>query len=46
MKKMLALAAMIPMAALGETGYYMVTTCNVEGQASIDYKYWTAHYKN
>jgi hypothetical protein len=46
MKKLLALAAMLPLAAFGETGYYMVTVYDVEGQASINYKYWNAHYKN
>ncbi|SFF91545.1 hypothetical protein SAMN05518865_10631 [Duganella sp. CF458] len=46
MKELLALAAMLPLAAFGETGYYVVTTYDVEGQASIDYKYWNAHYKN
>ena len=30
-------------AARAETGYYLVSTYDVEGQASIDYKYWNAH---
>lgn len=46
MRKLLVLAALLPQIALAETGYYMVTTYDVEGQASIDYKYWNAHYKN
>ena len=46
MKRLLALVAMFPLAAFGETGYYMVTAYDVEGQASIDYKYWNAHKKN
>lgn len=45
-KRLLAFAALFPLAAFAETGYYMVTTYDVEGQASIDYKYWNAHYKN
>lgn len=47
MKKMLlALAALLPQFACAETGYYMVTVYDVEGQASVDYKYWNAHYKD
>ncbi|XLZ73239.1 hypothetical protein ABT364_01525 [Massilia sp. SR12] len=45
-KRLFALAALFPLAACAETGYYLVTTYDVEGQASIDYKYWNAHYKN
>ncbi|HEU4843221.1 MAG TPA: hypothetical protein VFT05_03055 [Burkholderiaceae bacterium] len=47
MKKLIALAALLPLLpdlALADTGYYMVTTYDVEGQASVDYKYWNAHY--
>jgi hypothetical protein len=29
-----------------DTGYYLVSTYDVEGQASIDYKYWNAHYRD
>jgi len=45
MKKLLVLAAMLPQIACAETGYYLVSTYDVAGQASIDYKYWNAHYK-
>ena len=31
--------------AWADTSYYMVTTYDVAGQASIDYKYWNAHYR-
>lgn len=46
MKKRLAVLLMLasPL-ALADTGYYLVSTYDVEGQASIDYKYWNAHYK-
>lgn len=44
MKKLVLLAAMLPQLALADTGYYLVSTYDVEGQASIDYKYWNAHY--
>jgi hypothetical protein len=30
--------------ALADTGYYLVSTYDVEGQASLDYQYWNAHY--
>lgn len=30
--------------ALADTGYYLVSTYDVEGQLSLDYKYWNAHY--
>lgn len=46
MKRLLALAGWLPLAAFAETGYYLVSVYDVEGQASIDYKYWNAHYKN
>jgi len=47
MKRMLlALAALLPQIASAATGYYMVTVYDVEGQASVDYKYWNAHYKD
>src|SRR5262249_43763390 len=29
-----------------ETGYYLVSVYDQAGQASIDYKYWNAHFKN
>jgi hypothetical protein len=32
-------------AAIADTGYYMVTTYDVEGQTSIDVKYWNARYR-
>lgn len=44
MKKLFALLAMLPGTALADTGYYMVTTYDVEGQTSLDYKYWNAHH--
>ncbi len=31
--------------ALADTGYYLVSTYDVENQASIDFKYWNAHYR-
>jgi len=46
MKKPLLLAALLPQLALADTGYYLVSTYDVEGQASIDYKYWNAHFAN
>jgi hypothetical protein len=46
MKRLLVLAALLPQAVFADTGYYLVTTYDVAGQASIDYKYWNAHYKN
>ena len=48
MKRLLlsALAALLPQLACAETGYYMVTVYDVEGQASLDYKYWNAHFKD
>ena len=47
MKRLLfsALAALLTQTAFAETGYYMVTVYDVEGQASLDYKYWNAHFK-
>ena len=47
MKKRLAcsiVALMLSPSAFADTGYYLVTTYDVEGQASIDYKYWHAQY--
>jgi hypothetical protein len=47
MKKRLAcpiLALVLSSPALADTGYYLVSTYDVEGQASIDYKYWHAQY--
>jgi hypothetical protein len=45
MKKRLAVLLMcISPVALADTGYYLVSTYDVEGQTSIDYKYWNAHY--
>ncbi|WP_374581803.1 hypothetical protein [Pseudoduganella sp.] len=46
MKRWLVLAGLLPLVASAETGYYLVSVYDVEGQASIDYKYWNAHYKN
>jgi hypothetical protein len=45
-RKLFALAALLPQLACAATGYYMVTVYDVEGQASLDYKYWNAHYKD
>jgi len=45
MKKLLAvLAILVSPLALADTGYYLVSIYDVEGQASVDYKYWNAHY--
>lgn len=41
----LALAAALPPLACADTGYYLVSTYDVEGQKSIDFKYWNADYK-
>jgi hypothetical protein len=41
-----ALVASMPLAAQADTGYYMVSTYDVEGQASIDVKYWNARKRN
>jgi len=38
------LLATLPSLALADTGYYLVSAYDVEGQASLDYKYWNAHY--
>lgn len=46
MKKLLVLAALLPQSAFAATGYYLVSTYDVEGQLSLDYKYWNAHYRN
>lgn len=35
-----------PAAAQADTGYYLVSTYDVAGQTSIDYKYWNAHYSD
>ena len=48
MKKRLAcsiLALVLAPSAFADTGYYLVSTYDVEGQLSIDYKYWRAQYK-
>jgi len=44
MKKLLLLAALLPQLALADTGYYLVSIYDAEGQASIDCKYWNAHF--
>jgi len=41
-----ALLASLPALALADTGYYMVSTYDVEGQASVDVKYWSARYSD
>lgn len=48
MKKTLiaTLAALLPQLACAETGYYLVSVYDVEGQAAVDYKYWNAHFKD
>ncbi|SFU86280.1 hypothetical protein [Pseudoduganella namucuonensis] len=46
MKKLIVLAALSPQFACAATGYYLVSTYDVEGQRSIDYKYWNADYKH
>lgn len=46
MKKLLVLATMLPQCVSAATGYYLVTTYDVAGQASIDYKYWNAHLRD
>jgi hypothetical protein len=45
MKKIILLACSAAMAqsAAAATGYYLVTPYDVEGQTSIDYKYWSTH---
>jgi len=49
MKRLLLPAALLlvalPSLALADTGYYLVSIYDVEGQASLDYKYWNAHYR-
>ncbi len=45
MKKLVVLAALMPQVVFADTGYYLVSVYDVAGQASIDYKYWNAHYK-
>lgn len=44
MKKLIVLAVLLPPLAQAGTGYYLVSTYDREGRASIDYKYWNAHY--
>jgi hypothetical protein len=39
------LAGPLPQACAG-TGYYLVSTYDVEGQKSVDFKYWNADYKH
>jgi hypothetical protein len=46
MKKLLAIASLLPQVASAATGYYLVSVYDVAGQASIDYKYWNAHYRD
>jgi hypothetical protein len=46
MKRLLVLAAFLPQVAFADTGYYLVSVYDAAGQASIDYKYWNAHYKH
>jgi hypothetical protein len=41
----LVLAAALPQFASAATGYYLVSTYDVEGQKSVDFKYWNADYK-
>ncbi len=41
-----ALMAALPASASADTGYYMVTTYDVEGQTSVDFKYWNARYRH
>jgi hypothetical protein len=38
-------AVLGPAAAHAETGYYLVSTYDVEGQTSVDFKYWNARYR-
>lgn len=38
-------AGAVPVPALADTGYYLVSTYDVAGQTSIDFKYWNAHYR-
>lgn len=40
----LLFSALLPPCAGAATGYYLVSVYDVEGQASIDYKYWNADY--
>lgn len=46
MRRLLLPAALLvlPPLAVAETGYYLVSVYDVEGQAALDYKYWNAHY--
>lgn len=39
-----ACAAALPPSAGAATGYYLVSTYDVDGQKSIDFKYWNADY--
>ncbi|KQQ39943.1 hypothetical protein ASF61_03780 [Duganella sp. Leaf126] len=43
---MLAATLVWPCAAQADTGYYLVSTYDVAGQTSIDYKYWNARYSD
>jgi hypothetical protein len=43
-KRLVAVLTIISPLALADTGYYLVSTYDVAGQTSIDYKYWNAHY--
>jgi hypothetical protein len=45
-KQLIVLAALLPQFACAETGYYLVSTYDVEGQKSVDFKYWNADYNN
>ncbi len=44
MKRLAVISMFISPLALADTGYYLVSTYDVEHQASIDFKYWNAHY--
>jgi hypothetical protein len=43
-KKIMTLAALLPALAWADTGYYLVSVYDADGQKSIDYKYWNAHF--
>jgi hypothetical protein len=45
-KQLIVLAAMLPQFACAATGYYLVSIYDVEGQKSVDFKYWNADYNN
>ena len=40
------LGSALPQIACADTGYYLVSTYDVEGQLSVDVKYWKARYKD